>query len=42
MSGEEVRIKGRFKNVDDFISDLRLVGLHGKFEKLTIEDYGKD
>jgi hypothetical protein len=42
LMGEEVRIKGRFKNVDDFISDIRLVGLHGKFDRLTIEDYGKD
>lgn len=42
MLGEEVRIKGHFKNVDDFIADIRRVGLDGKFERLTMEEYRKD
>lgn len=42
LLGEEVRIKGRFKNVEGFISELRLVGLHGKFERLTIAEYDSD
>lgn len=42
LLGEEVKIKGRFKNVNDFISNLHLVGLNGKFTRLTFEEYDSE
>jgi len=42
LAGEEVKIKGRFKNIDEFIAELSLVGLHGKFERLTNYEFNKD
>jgi hypothetical protein len=40
LSGQETQVKGRFKNVSEFIAKLPALGLQGTFEYLTKEEYG--
>jgi hypothetical protein len=42
MNGEQAKIKGRYRDVDTFISKAASVGLDCKFERLTREAYDLD
>jgi hypothetical protein len=40
LSGQETQVKGRFKNVSEFIAKLPAIGLQATFQYLTKEEYG--
>ena len=42
LEGEEVSIKGKFKDIDTIIAEFPKAGLKAQFRRLTPDEYGQD
>jgi len=42
LEGEEVSIKGKFKDIDTIIAEFPKTGLKAQFKRLTPDEYGRD